>query len=43
MGPAPAAPVASADPPLLAFTEEQIDALLEADKSISKNNLWELD
>ena len=36
MGSAPAAPVASADPPLLAFTEEQIDALLEADKSIQK-------
>ena len=39
MGPAPAALVTSADPPLLAYTEEQIDALLEADKSI----LWELD
>ena len=36
MGPAPAAPVTLADPPLLAFTEAQIDALLEADKSIQK-------
>ena len=35
MGPAPAEPVASADP-LLAFSEAQIDALLEADKSIQK-------
>ena len=36
MGPAPAASVAPADPPLLAFTEAQIDTLLEADKSIQK-------